>query len=95
VNGAVLENATILRMPPPEADRYQSLLQAGLTVSVRGRNLVTPLGTVVDVRAIGSSPEQLTEVWAPPPRGGPPGGPKPKGPGRGPAGFAPPPPPRG
>ncbi len=95
VNGAVLENGTVLRMPPPDADRYQSLLQAGQTVSVRGRNLVTPLGTVVDVRAIGSSPEQLTELRAPPPRGGPNGGPKPKGPGRGPADFAPPPPPRG
>jgi hypothetical protein len=101
VNGALLENGTVLRMPPPEAERLQSLLAQGQTVAVRGVSLVTPLGTVVDVRAIGSSAEQLTELAPPPPpRGGPKGGPKgkkgPDGPGRGPAEFAPlPPGPRG
>ena len=80
VNGAVLENGTMLRLPPPEAERMQSLLQQGQTVAVRGISLVTPLGTVVDVRAIGSSAEQLTELAVPPPRGGPKGGPKQKGP---------------
>jgi hypothetical protein len=95
VNGAVLENGTVLRMPPPEAEAHQSMLQARQTIAVRGSNLVTPLGTVIDVRAIGTSPEQLTELSSPPPRRGPKGEPKPKGPGRGPAEFAPPPPPPG
>ncbi len=77
VNGALLDNGTILRLPPPEAERMQSLLQPGQSVAVRGASLVTPLGTVVDVRAIGSSPEQLTELDVPrPPGGGPKGGPK-------------------
>src|SRR3954468_523169 len=77
VNGALLENGTILRLPPPEAERMQSLLQPGQSVAVRGASLVTPLGTVVEVRAIGNSPEQLTELDVPrPPRGGPKGGPK-------------------
>jgi hypothetical protein len=80
VNGAVLENGTMLRLPPPEAERMQALLQQGQTVAARGISLVTPLGTVVDVRAIGSSAEQLTELAIPPPRGGPKGGPKHKGP---------------
>ncbi len=76
VNGALLENGTILRLPPPEAERMQSL-QPGQSVAVRGASLVTPLGTVVEVRAIGSSPEQLTELDVPrPPRGGPKGRPK-------------------
>jgi hypothetical protein len=76
-NGALLENGTILRLPPQEAERVQSLLQPGQSVAVRGSSLVTPLGTVVEVRAIGSSPEQLTELDVPrPPRGGPKGGPK-------------------
>jgi hypothetical protein len=92
VNGAMLENGTVLRMPPPEAEAHQALLQAGQTIAVRGSSLVTPLGTVIDVRAIGTSLEQLTELAAPPPRGGPKGEPRPKGPGRGPAEFAPPPP---
>jgi hypothetical protein len=80
VNGAVLENGTMLRLAPPEAERMQALLQPGQTVAARGISLVTPLGTVVDVRAIGSSAGQLTELAVPPPRGGPKGGPKHKGP---------------
>jgi hypothetical protein len=91
VNGAVLENGIMLRLPPPEAEKMQSLLQQGQTVAARGASLVTPFGTVVDVRAIGSSAEQLTELAPPPP---PRGGPRPKGP-RGPAEFGPPPPPPG
>jgi hypothetical protein len=92
VNGVVLENGTTLRLPPPEAERMQSLLQAGQAVAVRGTSLVTPFGTVVEVRAIGTSAEQLTELDVPPLRGGP--GPKggPKGKGRGPVDFGPPPP---
>jgi hypothetical protein len=94
VNGALLENGTVLRLPPPEAERMQSLLQPGQAVAVRGVSLVISLGTVVEVRAIGSSPEQLTELAVPPLRGpGPKGGPKAKG--RGPAEFGPPPPPPG
>ena len=73
VNGALLENGTMLRLPPPEAERMQSVLQPGQRVAVRGAALVTPLGTVIEVRAIGSSPEQLTELDVRPPRGGPKG----------------------
>ena len=76
VNGALLENGTMLRLPSPEAERMQSLLQPGQSVAVRGAALVTPLGTVIEVRAIGSSPEQLTELDVRPPRAGPKGGPK-------------------
>jgi hypothetical protein len=81
VNGAALENGTMLRLPAPEAERMQALLQQGQTVAARGVSLVTPLGTVVEVRAIGSSVEQLTELAVPPLRGGPKGEPKRKGPG--------------
>jgi hypothetical protein len=94
VNGAVLDNGTTLRLPPPEADRMQAWLRPGQTVAVRGVRLATSLGTVIEVRAIGSSPDQMTELDIRPPvggKGGPKGGPK-RGPG-GPAGFAPPPPP--
>ena len=37
VNGAMLNDGTILRMPPPEAARLASLLQPGATVVGRGR----------------------------------------------------------
>jgi len=81
VNGALLDNGTILRLPPPEAERLQSFLQPGQPVAVRGANLVTPLGTVMSVSAIGSSPGQLTEFTFPPgvgpkAKGGPKGWPK-------------------
>lgn len=94
INGALLENGTILRLPPPEAERMQGLLQQGQTVAVRGDTLTTALGTVIDARAIGSTPDQMTELSAPPPPRPPAGGPGGR-PG-GPAEFAPPPsPPRG
>src|ERR1700716_362940 len=81
VNGALLDNGTILRLPPPEAERLQSFLQPGQPLTVRGANLVTPLGTVMSVSAIGSSPGQLTEFTFPPrvgpkAKGGPKGWPK-------------------
>jgi len=81
VNGVLLDNGTILRLPPPEAERMQGVLQPGQMVTVRGTNLVTPLGTVMNVSAIGTSPGQLTEFTFPPPgapkaKGGPKGWPK-------------------
>jgi len=100
VNGALLDNGVVLRLPPPAADSAEALLQPGQTIAVRGVRLDTALGSVVDVRAIGYSPDQLTELT---------GGPRPRGPkdrpGRGPSrggpdafappapGFGPPPPP--
>ena len=103
VNGALLDNGTILRLPPPEAERMQAFLQPGQQVAVRGTNLVTPLGTVIGVTALGNSPGQLTEFAVLPPRGpkggqkgGPKGGPRRAGPDA-PVEFGapPPPPPRG
>jgi len=80
VNGALFDNGIILRLPPPEAERLQAWLQPGQTVAVRGASLVTPLGTVIDVRAIGASSDQMTELAFRPPAGpkgaGPKGGPK-------------------
>jgi hypothetical protein len=97
VNGAVLDNGTNLRLPPPEAERMQQLLAPGAMVTARGESLATTLGTVVDVIAIGSTPDQLTELAVRPRRDDGPRGPA--GPRRapfGPADFGPPPrPPRG
>jgi hypothetical protein len=80
VNGALFDNGTVLRLPPPEAERLQAWLQPGQTVAVRGVSLVTPLGTVIDAGAIGPSPDQMTElaVRLPPgpKRAGAKGGPK-------------------
>jgi hypothetical protein len=85
VNGALLDDGTVLRLPPPEAERFAASLQAGQTVAVRGEIITTALGRVIDVQAIGNSPEQMTELAGPRPPRGPKGGPDRLGP--------PPPPP--
>ncbi|MEY9131787.1 hypothetical protein ACVIWV_002307 [Bradyrhizobium diazoefficiens] len=96
VNGVLLDDGTTLRLPPPEAERMQDQLRRGQTVSARGDVLDTVFGRVVDVRAIGASPEQMTESRGPRPPG-PPDGPDRRGPPPPPPppGFGPPPPPRG
>jgi hypothetical protein len=86
-NGALLEDGTILRLPPPEAGRLTDLLQPGRTLVAEGSELVSALGKVVEVRQLGPSRTQLSLVAGPP-------GPGP-GPGRAPppgGGPAPPPP---
>ncbi|MGL9617058.1 hypothetical protein QRQ56_03575 [Bradyrhizobium sp. U531] len=93
VNGVVLDDGTTLRLPPPEAERMQDQLSQGRNISVRGDVLDTALGKVVEVRAIGTSPEQMTEVRGPRPPG-PMDGPDHRGPPPPPPpGFGPPPPP--
>jgi hypothetical protein len=95
INGAVLDNGAIIRLPPPEAARLEAMIQPGQPVTVRGAMLKTALGTVVDAAAMGGSPDQLTDLATRPRPVGPRGEPRP-GPG-GPADFGPPPPrpPRG
>ena len=88
VNGALLDDGVILRLPPPEANRFASLLQPGATIVAEGSELVTPMGTVMDVRQIGPSREQLSLVAGPP---GPGPGRRPPPP---PPGHGPPRPPR-
>ncbi|MGJ5181535.1 OB-fold nucleic acid binding domain-containing protein [Bradyrhizobium oligotrophicum] len=98
VNGAVLDDGTQLRLPPPEAERLADWLRPGQTISVRGNLRETALGKLVEVDAIGASPNQLTAVDGPRPPRGPDGGPDRLGPPPPPAGpdrLNPPPPPRG
>jgi len=104
-NGAILEDGTVLRMPPPEAARLATMLAPGQMVVAQGPGIANNLGRMVDVRAISASKDQMAQVQPPPrgpggpdgdrrgppptPRGGPGGPPPPGGPG------APPPPPAG
>jgi hypothetical protein len=59
LNGAVLEDGTIVRLPPA-AYQSASLLATGQTIAVQGWALSTPYGRVVDVQAIGPSSGQMT-----------------------------------
>ena len=92
VNGALLEDGTIIRLPPPEAQRLASQIAPGATVYVQGGGYAGPLGRVIAARAIGPDASSTTPIAAPPKHGpgpgrrGPGGGPREAGPG------APPPP---
>ena len=70
VNGALLQDGTVLRLPPPEAARFAALLQPDRNVVAEGTLFTNPLGKVLEVRQIGASRDQLKEVQAPPGPGG-------------------------
>ena len=67
LNGAVLDDGTILRLPPREASRLSNALRTGESVTVRGERRTTPLGAWIDARAIGASADQMSDVAPPPP----------------------------
>src|SRR5229473_6379984 len=62
VNGAILDDGTTLRLPPPEAERFAALLTPGQSINAQGNGLVTPLGRIIDVQAIGQTGMQLSAV---------------------------------
>ncbi|MDB5365650.1 MAG: hypothetical protein JWM77_1577 [Rhodospirillales bacterium] len=76
LNGVLLDDGTMVRLPPSEADRLAMSLAPGQTLYVEGDGVASPLGKVIAARAIGSNATQLARV-APKPgdRRGPPGGP--------------------
>jgi len=69
VNGALLDDGTIVRLPPPSAYQVASLLSPGQVLAVQGWELTTAYGRVVDAQAVGASLGQLTQVAPPPPPG--------------------------
>ena len=65
VNGALLEDGTILRLPPPEAERFTNLLQPGQALVAEADGFATALGKVFEVRELGPSRDQLSLVAEP------------------------------
>ncbi len=88
VNGALLEDGTIIRMPPPEAQRLAAQIAPGATVYVQGAGYAGPLGRVIAARAIGPDASSTTAIAAPP-KHGPGHGPGRRGPGAGPSDAGP------
>ena len=84
LNGVLLQDGTIVRLPPPEAQKREAALAVGKTVFVRGEGSDTALGKVIGARMIGTSAQDATAMQMPPrpDRRGPEG-----------RGDAPPPPP--
>jgi len=74
LNGVLLEDGTIVRLPPDEADRLAAQLAPGQPLYVEGDGVAGPLGRVIAAQQIGPSQSQLAQVQGPPP--------PPRGPGR-------------
>lgn len=87
INGAVLADGTELKLPPPAAYEVSGWLQPGETIAARGLLLANRFGRVMDVQAIGPSPDRLAQVGRVGPPG--PGGAPPAPPGPGPAAAPP------
>jgi hypothetical protein len=52
LNGAMLEDGTVLRLPPKEALRAAAQLAPGQPISAKGRMVTTPMGRVVEVNEL-------------------------------------------
>jgi len=68
VNGALLENGTVLRLPPIEAQQFTDLLQPGRRVFAQGATYVSALGKVMEVQRIGTTRETAVDIGEPAPR---------------------------
>jgi hypothetical protein len=66
VNGALLEDGTIVRLPPHGAVRLANVLAAANPLSVSGTVMARSLSNVVEAWSIGASQSSMTE---PAPRG--------------------------
>lgn len=75
INGALLDDGTIVRLPPHEAAQRVDLLKKGNPLSLTGVVTQTPFGKVVEAMSIGASVSTMTDIDRPLPRG-PKGGPK-------------------
>lgn len=71
LNGVLLEDGTIIRLPPDEADRLADQLAPGQSLYVEGDGIAGPLGKVIAAQRIGPNQSQLAQVQehAPAPRG--------------------------
>lgn len=71
VNGALLDNGTIVKLPPDAAASRSDLLAPGRVLTVAGIVVSTPLGTVIDATSIGPSADAMGVIDRPPPPRGP------------------------
>jgi hypothetical protein len=75
VNGALLDDGTIVRIGPREAYQIASLLSPGRPLAVQGWGLTTAYGKVVDAQAVGPTTGQMVQVVPSIPAFGPAGPP--------------------
>ena len=71
INGALLDDGTIVRIGPREAYPIASWLNPGQPLAAQGWGLTTPYGKVVDAQAVGPTTDQMVQVAPPAPAFGP------------------------
>jgi len=67
VNGVLLDDGTVVRLPPPDARKLGDLLTEGKQVVVHGFGYSGPLGKAVAAREIGPDAAHLTKIAPPRP----------------------------
>ena len=65
VNGVLLSDGTIVRLPPPEVQKFAAQLAPGQTLFVRGPGYTGPLGKIVAAQALGADKEHTQTVAGP------------------------------
>jgi hypothetical protein len=67
VNGALLDDGTILKFPPPTAWQASSVLQQGQPITAQGWALSSGYGRVVDVQSVSGDTTQMSQAAPLPP----------------------------
>jgi hypothetical protein len=70
INGVLLEDGTVLKLPPPEAARFTDVLARGRRITAAGIRYTMPSGSFVDLTALGPEGGPLRPI-AGVPRPGP------------------------
>lgn len=65
INGVLLDNGTVVRLPASEAKKFAAQLAVGQPLYVRGMGVTSPLGKVVMARQIGADRTKLADVAMP------------------------------
>jgi hypothetical protein len=65
VNGVLLDDGTVLRLPPFESFRLTGLIKPGQTIFAQGNGFASIIGRVIEVSQIGPSRDQLTALDSP------------------------------
>ncbi|MGI4950891.1 MAG: hypothetical protein ACRYGM_03735 [Janthinobacterium lividum] len=69
MNGVLLQDGTMVHLPPREASRLASQLQPGRAVAVRGDGFEGAVGRSINAREFGPSMDKLAQLDNPAPRG--------------------------
>lgn len=65
VHGVLLADGAVVRFPPHAAEAFVGLLHPGAALAVRGETVATKFGEIIEARALGASPDSLTDIPKP------------------------------